>query len=139
MAVPLLSILPMVGDILDKIFPDKTAAEAAKVRLVELAQQGELARLQADTQLATAQAEINKIEAGSQSWFVNSWRPACGWICVLAIGFKFIGGPLLFVIGQAVGHPVELPKIETEELWPLLLGLLGLGSLRTWEKVKGAA
>lgn len=139
MTAPLLALLPAIGDILDKIFPDKTAAEAAKVRLVELAQQGELARLQADTQLATAQAEINKIEAASSSLWTSGWRPAVGWICALAVGFKFIGGPLLFVIGQAVGHPVELPKIETEELWPLLLGLLGLGSLRTWEKVKGAA
>jgi len=139
MAVPLLSILPVVGDILDKIFPDKTAAEAAKVRLVELAQQGELAKLQADTQLATAQAEINKVEAASTSLWTSGWRPAVGWCCALAVGFKYIGGPLLFMVGQASGHPVELPKIETEELWPLLLGMLGLGGLRTFEKSKGVA
>lgn len=139
MALPLLSILPVVGDILDKIFPDKTAAEAAKVRLVELAQQGELAKLQADTQLATAQAETNKIEAASSSLFIAGWRPACGWICVLAVGFKFIGGPLLFLIGQAAGHPIELPRIDTDELWPLLLGMLGLGAMRSFERVKGAA
>lgn len=139
MALPLLSILPVVGDILDKIFPDKTAAEAAKVRLVELAQQGELAKLQADTQLATAQAETNKIEAASGNLWVSGWRPAVGWICALAVGFKFIGGPLLYMVGQAVGHPVDLPRIETEELWPLLLGMLGLGAFRTVEKVKGAA
>lgn len=139
MALPLLALLPAVGDILDKIFPDKTAAEAAKVRLVELAQQGELARLQADTQLATAQAETNKIEAGSTSLFVSGWRPACGWICVLTIGFKYIGGPLLSIICQAAGHPIELPQIDVEDLWPLLLGMLGLGALRSVEKVKGAA
>ncbi|VTU34074.1 hypothetical protein RA8CHR_04899 [Variovorax sp. RA8] len=139
MTVPLLALLPAVGDILDKIFPDKNAAEAAKVRLVELAQQGELARLNADTQLATAQAETNKIEAASGNLFVSGWRPAVGWICALAVGFKFIGGPMLFMIGQAIGHPVELPRIDTEELWPLLLGMLGLGAFRTVEKVKGAA
>jgi hypothetical protein len=139
MTVPLLALLPAIGDVLDKIFPDKTAAEAAKVRLVELAQQGELARLNADTQLATAQAETNKIEAASTSLFVSGWRPAVGWVCVLTIGFKYIGGPLLFMIGQAVGHPVDLPKIDTEELWPLLLGMLGLGAFRTVEKVKKAA
>ncbi|WP_197893981.1 3TM-type holin [Variovorax sp. RA8] len=134
-----MALLPAVGDILDKIFPDKNAAEAAKVRLVELAQQGELARLNADTQLATAQAETNKIEAASGNLFVSGWRPAVGWICALAVGFKFIGGPMLFMIGQAIGHPVELPRIDTEELWPLLLGMLGLGAFRTVEKVKGAA
>lgn len=139
MALPLLTLLPVVGDILDKIFPDKTAAEAAKVRLVELAQQGELARLTADTQLATAQAETNKIEAASSSFFVSGWRPAVGWICALAVGFKFIGGPLLSMVGQAAGHPIDLPRIETEELWPLLLGMLGLGAMRSVEKVKGAA
>ncbi len=109
------------------------------MRLVELAQQGELARLNADTQLATAQAETNKIEAASGNLFVSGWRPAVGWICALAVGFKFIGGPMLFMIGQAIGHPVELPRIDTEELWPLLLGMLGLGAFRTVEKVKGAA
>lgn len=139
MTVPLLALLPAVGDILDKIFPDKTAAEAAKVRLVELAQQGELARLQSETQIATAQAEINKVEAASSNWFSSSWRPACGWICVLTIGFKYIGGPLLVMIGQATGHPVELPKIETEDLWPVLLGMLGLSGYRTIERVKGKA
>ena len=139
MTAPLLALLPAIGDILDKIFPDKTAAEAAKVRLVELAQQGELARLNADTQLATSQAETNKIEAASTSLFVSGWRPAVGWVCVLTIGFKYIGGPVLFMIGQAAGHPVELPKIDTEELWPLLLGMLGLGAFRTVEKVKKAA
>ena len=139
MALPLLELIPVVGSVLDKIFPDKTAAEAAKVRLVELAQQGELAKLQADTQLATAQAETNKIEAASERLFVAGWRPAVGWICALAVGFKFIGGPLLFMIGQVVGHPVDLPKIDTEELWPLLLGMLGLGAFRTVEKVKKAA
>lgn len=141
MALPLLAagLLPLVGDVLDKIFPDKAAADAAKVKMLELAQAGELAKLNAETQLAAAQAETNKIEAASTRLFVAGWRPFVGWICGFAVGFKFIGGPLIFMVGQATGHPVELPKIETEELWPLLLGMLGLGSLRTVEKVKKAA
>lgn len=135
----IIAALPFLGQLLDKILPDKTAADAAKVKLVELAQQGELAQLQADTAIATAQAEINKTEAASSSLFIAGWRPAVGWTCSIALFFKFIGGPLLFMIAQAVGHPVDLPKIETEELWPLLLGLLGLGAYRTVEKVKRAA
>ncbi|WP_208507954.1 3TM-type holin [Variovorax paradoxus] len=135
----LIAALPFVGELLDKILPDKTAADAAKVKLVELAQQGELAKLQADTALATAQTEINKVEAASTRLFVAGWRPFVGWICGLAVAFKFIGGPLLFMVAQALGHPVDLPKIETEELWPLLLGMLGLGGMRSYEKVKGAA
>lgn len=135
----LLSLIPVFSQLLDKILPDKGAADAAKLELLKMAQQGELAQINADVTIATAQAEINKVEASSSSLFIAGWRPACGWLCVLAIGFKFIGGPLLFMVGQAVGHPMELPRIDTEELWPLLLGMLGLGGLRTIEKVKGAA
>jgi hypothetical protein len=139
MAFPLLAILPAVTAILDKVLPDKTAADAAKIKVLELAQQGELAQLAADTTLATAQSEVNKIEAASTRLFIAGWRPFVGWICGVAIGFKYIGGPLLFVLGQVIGHPVTLPEIATEELWPLLLGMLGLGGLRTVEKVKKAA
>lgn len=135
----LLSLIPVFSQLLDKILPDKGAADAAKLELLKMAQQGELAQINADVTIATAQADTNKVEAASTRLFVAGWRPFVGWICGLAVGFKFIGGPALFMIAQAFGHPVELPVIETSELWPLLLGMLGLGGLRTVEKVKGAA
>lgn len=135
----LLSLIPIFSQLLDKILPDKGAADAAKLELLRLAQQGELAQINADVSIATAQSETNKIEAGSTRLFVAGWRPCVGWICALAVGFKFIGGPALFMAAQAFGHPVELPVIETSELWPLLLGMLGLGSMRSFEKVKGVA
>jgi hypothetical protein len=133
------SVFEFGSKVIDKLFPDKAAADAAKIRLMELAQQGELASLNAEVTLATAQADTNKIEAASTRLFVAGWRPFVGWICGFAVGFKFIGGPALFMVAQALGHPVTLPVIETSELWPLLLGMLGLGGLRTVEKVKGAA
>ena len=135
----LLSLIPVFSQLLDKILPDKGAADAAKLELLKMAQQGELAQINADVTIATAQADTNKVEAASTRLFVAGWRPAVGWICALAVGFKFIGGPALFMVAQAFGHPVDLPLIETSELWPLLLGMLGLGGLRTVEKVKGAA
>jgi hypothetical protein len=135
----LLSLIPVFSQLLDKILPDKGAADAAKLELLKMAQQGELAQINADVTIATAQAETNKIEAASTRLFVAGWRPFVGWICGFAVGFKFIGGPALFMVAQAFGHPVDLPVIETSELWPLLLGMLGLGGLRTVEKVKGAA
>jgi hypothetical protein len=137
MALPLLSILPVVGDILDKIFPDKTAAEAAKVRLVELAQQGELAKLQADTQLATAQAEINKVEAASSSFFVSGARPFIMWICGVGLAMQFLVLPLLTWGCALAGNPITFPSLDMETLLTLLLGLLGLGGLRTIERIKG--
>lgn len=135
----LLSLIPVFSQLLDKILPDKGAADAAKLEMIKLAQQGELAQINADVSIATAQSDINKVEAASTRLFVAGWRPFVGWICGLAVGFKFIGGPVLFMVAQALGHPVDLPVIETSELWPLLLGMLGLGGLRTVEKVKGAA
>lgn len=135
----LLSLIPVFSQLLDKILPDKGAADAAKLELLKMAQAGDLAQINAEVTIATAQAETNKIEAGSTRLFVAGWRPFVGWICGFAVGFKFIGGPALFMVAQALGHPVELPVIETSELWPLLLGMLGLGGLRTVEKVKGAA
>ncbi|MDQ0035836.1 hypothetical protein J2W30_003604 [Variovorax boronicumulans] len=135
----LLSLIPVFSQLLDKILPDKGAADAAKLELLRMAQAGDLAQINAEMTIATAQADINKVEASSTRLFVAGWRPFVGWICGLAVGFKFIGGPVLFMVAQAFGHPVELPVIETSELWPLLLGMLGLGGLRTVEKVKGAA
>lgn len=134
-----LSLIPIFSQLLDKILPDKGAADAAKLEMIRLAQQGDLAQINADVAIATAQSETNKIEASSTRLFVAGWRPFVGWICGLAVGFKFIGGPALFMVAQVLGHPVELPVIETSELWPLLLGMLGLGGMRTVEKIKGAA
>ena len=135
----LLQLLPFITQIFDKVLPDKTAADAAKLRLVEMAQQGDLEQLKADAAMATAQTEVNKIEAASTRLFVAGWRPFVGWTCGLAVAFKFIGGPALFMLCQAIGHPITLPVINTDELWPLLFGMLGLGGLRTLEKVKKAA
>lgn len=133
------ALLTLLPGLLDKILPDKGAADAAKLELLKMAQTGELAQLQATTDLAKGQLEVNKVEAASGSLFVAGWRPFVGWICATAIGFKYIGGPLLVMICAAVGVDIDLPEIDTADLWPLLAGLLGLGGLRTIEKVKGAA
>ena len=135
----LLSLIPVFSQLLDKILPDKGAADAAKLELLKMAQQGELAQINADVSIATAQSETNKIEAASSSLWVSGWRPACGWICALALGFKYIGGPLLVMIGAYAGIKIELPPIDSGELMPLLLGMLGLGTLRTVERMKGKA
>lgn len=135
----LIGLAPVISDILDKFMPDKTQAEAAKLEVFKAAQAQQLAELKAVSDIAAAQSATNSVEAASTRLFVAGWRPFVGWICGFAVGFKFIGGPVLFMVAQALGHPVTLPIIETEELWPLLLGMLGLGGLRTVEKVKGAA
>lgn len=128
------ALIPIVTGLLDKIIPDKGAADAAKIELLRLVQTGELAALQAETTLAQGQNEVNKVEAAHTRLFVAGWRPAVGWVCAAALGFKFIAAPLIVMVTDA-----QLPQIEAGELIPLLLGMLGLGGLRTIEKVKGKA
>lgn len=82
------------------------------------------------------QVEINKIEASSSNWFVAGWRPAVGWICALALGYQFIGFSLLQWTGQ-IFHFQSPPPLATDGLITILLALLGLGTLRTKEKVEG--
>lgn len=120
----LLGVLP---SLLDKIFPDKTKADEAKARLLEMQINGELEQIR-------GQLEINKEEAKSASVWVSGWRPAIGWVCASALAFQYLARPMLI----GLGYGVNLPALD-ETLWQLLFGMLGLGALRTVEKVKGAA
>ena len=83
-----------------------------------------------------AQLEINKKEAEHPSMFVSGWRPACGWICVSGLGFNFILIPFVNLGLELLESPTTIPLIDMETLLPVLLGMLGLGAMRTVEKVK---
>jgi hypothetical protein len=131
------TLIPILGNLFDKISPDPKAAADAKLEVMRLAQTGELAQLNADLQLATGQIEVNKVEAANQSLFVSGWRPAVGWSCALAFAFKFLGGPLVFVVAQWIGHPITLPQFDFTEMSTVLMGMLGLGAMRSVEKIKG--
>ena len=122
--------------LIDRIFPDKVKADEAKLKLLELQQTGALATLTAETQLALKQGDINVEEAKNTNIFVSGWRPFIGWTCGLGFFAKFLGGPLIFVLAQFTGHSIELPPIDVTEMLPLLAGMLGLGALRTYEKIK---
>src|SRR3546814_8920516 len=77
---PITAILNIGGKVIDKVWPDPTEAAKAKVRMMEMAQAGELEALKADVQVALAQIEVNKAEAQSGSLFIGGWRPAVGWV-----------------------------------------------------------
>ena len=94
MPFPLLAILPVVGKLIDKLLPDPAAAAKAQLDLMKLAQDGELAWLAADVQLAVGQMEINKEEAKDPSLFKSGWRPGVGWLCVAGFGYVTILRPL---------------------------------------------
>lgn len=134
---PVTAILDIGGKVFDKIFPDPLERDKAKLRLLELQQTGELAALAAETDLAKGQLEINKQEAAHASVFVAGWRPAIGWTCAGAYAYHFVIQPFLSFIIANTGHTVILPEFDMGELTTVLLGLLGLGGLRTFEKYKG--
>jgi hypothetical protein len=119
-----------VTNIIGKIIPDKD--QAAKLAH-EIATMSE--RMANEQMLA--QLEVNKAEAASGSLFKGGWRPSIGWICGLALFWSFILQPFLvfFLLVFGVDLP-PLPEIGTADLMPILLGMLGLGGLRSYEKVQ---
>ena len=133
------ALIPVIGGVLEKVLPDPQAAADAKVKLLELAQKGELAVLDAETKLALGQIEVNKTEAGTDM-FRGGWRPATGWACVFGLVYQFLVQPLLPWLVTVLGGSVPpLPPIDNETLMVLLTGMLGLGGLRTFERIKGKA
>jgi len=121
------ALLPVVGGLLDKLIPDKAAAEKAKlemqVRLMEMAQQGDLAQL-----------EVNKAEAASDGIFKGGWRPFIGWVCGAGLAYQFLARPILPWLLGAMG--VQVPPMPGLDgmLWELVFAMLGMGGLRSLDK-----
>jgi len=125
---------PIIGPLIDRI-PD--ANERARAR-----EQIEAQMLAAMTSLVQGQLEINKTEAQHKSIFVAGWRPFIGWVCGIALAYNFILQPLLLYAAWVVPEGAVLadaPQLDTGELMTVLLGMLGLGGLRTYEKRLGVA
>ena len=91
------------------------------------------------TEINKAQLEVNKVEAGSTSLFVSGWRPFVGWTCGVALCYHFILQPFLTFLLFAFGYQITLPTFDMGTLTTILMGMLGLGGLRSYEKVKRAA
>ncbi len=125
--------------LIEKFFPNPSEAADAKLKLLQLQQSGELAQLAADTDIVKGQLAINAEEAKNSSVFVSGWRPFIGWTCGATFAFKYILAPLIVMTGNLAHVVLLLPAIDTAELMPVLFGMLGLGGLRTIEKIKGAA
>jgi hypothetical protein len=136
---PVTAMLDIGGKVIDRLFPDPNQAAAAKLELIRLQQSGELAQLAADVDVAKGQMAINEAEAASNSVFVAGWRPFVGWVCGAAFAYKFVVAPAAAFILTAYGHAVVLPVLDFTEMSTVLLGMLGIGALRTLEKVKGVA
>lgn len=105
--------------------------------------QTELAKIQYELQgkiidQVGQQLEVNKAEAASSSTFVAGWRPFIGWVCGAGLASQYIIGPLLSWVAGLFHHTLGYPSLDLGELMPLLMGMLGLAGMRTYEKVQGA-
>ena len=86
-----------------------------------------------------AQTDVNAIEAANANVFVSGWRPFIGWTCGLALAYQYVLAPITFWLAMSLGLLIEAPPKLDETLWQLVLAMLGMGGLRTFEKVKGVA
>lgn len=116
------SLINPVAGLLDKFIPDKDQAASLAHEIATMSEKHA-------QELSLAQLAVNKEEAKG-NWFQSSWRPAVAWICVLGMAINFLVSPLLSPLG------IIVPQADTSVMMPVLMGMLGLGSLRSFEKVK---
>ena len=119
---------PVTG-LLDKFIEDKDTKNALAHEIATLSQK------QAQEAMI-AQLEVNKAEAAHKSLFVAGWRPFIGWVCGLGFFSNFIVIPVANFVLQLLSNPVIIPMIDTSQMMPVLMGMLGLGAMRTVEKVQ---
>lgn len=119
------AISDLASNVINKIWPDKSEAEKQQLAAAVMVVQGQL--------------DINKVEAANPSVFVSGWRPMIGWVCGIACAWNWIGLPVSKIALELIGHPIQLSPADLGEMMPVLLGMLGLGGLRTLEKINGVA
>jgi hypothetical protein len=124
-------LLELGGGIINRLFPDPSEKARAELELLKMTQEGDLKQI-------LAQLDINAKEAAHPSMFVAGWRPGAGWAGVAGLVYASIGQPLLTWLATAKGWPTP-PPVDTDLLLYVLGGMLGLGGLRSYEKVKSVA
>jgi len=119
------AVADLASGVINRFFPDKTEQEKAQIA-------------QALT-IMQMQMDVNKEEAKSTSVFVSGWRPFIGWVCGMACAWNWLGLPMAVALSTYMGHPIPLSSADITEMMPVLMGMLGLGGLRTYEKLNGVA
>ena len=119
------SLLEPATKLLDKVIEDKDKKNALAHEIATMAERHA-------QQLAQGQLDVNKVEAAHKSLFVAGWRPAIGWVCAIGLFYNVI-------LANIIGIWVDLPEIDTTLLVPVMMGMLGLGAMRSYEKVQGVS
>jgi hypothetical protein len=125
----LTALIGPVTGLLERVIPDKTEANRLAHEITTMAEK------QAH-ELAKSQIEVNKEEAKHESIFVSGWRPATGWCCVSAMTGNFMIIPFTNFVMELMEKDIVIPLIPLDTMMPVLLGMLGLGGLRTYEKTR---
>ena len=115
-------LIAPVTKLLDKWIPDADTKQKIAHEIATMSQRHA-------QEIALAQIEVNKAEAGG-NWFQAGWRPATGWVCVAGFAVNFLISPLAAALG------VTIPQADTAVMLPVLMGMLGLGTMRTIERMK---
>tara|TARA_R100001440_G_scaffold17594_2_gene29632 strand:+ start:1984 stop:2385 length:402 start_codon:yes stop_codon:yes gene_type:complete len=125
------NLIQPVSKILDKAIPDQDLKRKLSHEIATMSEKHA-------QELALAQINVNAAEAASGSLFKGGWRPCIGWICGVAFGYHFVLQPVIIFIVALIGMDIpDLPSFEMSTLLTVLGGMLGIGSLRTYEKQKG--
>ena len=124
------SLVGPVTGLLDKFIEDKDVKNKLAHDLSTMAERHA-------QELAKGQLEVNKTEAAHKSLFVAGWRPAIGWICGLGMASNFLLIPIANFVLALTGSTIVIPLLDTGEMMPVLMGMLGLGAMRTYEKKQG--
>ena len=120
-----------VGQIVNKFIPDRDAQVKIEAEL-----QAKL--IEFESTMAKAQTDVNAVEAASPSLFVSGWRPSVGWVCAVAFAWQFVGQPFFSWVYILVTHqPAPVVALQSDALMTVLIGMLGLGGYRTFEKIRG--
>jgi hypothetical protein len=119
------SLIEPATKLLDKVIEDKDEKNRIAFELSTLAERHAQEALK-------GQLEINKVEAAHKSLFVAGWRPSIGWCCSLGLLYHVLIAPI-------VGIWMDVPEVDTTLLVPVMMGMLGLGAMRSWEKTKGVS
>ena len=134
---PITALLTVGNSVIERVWPDPKQQATAKLELKKLGQAGDLARLAAEVQIISGQLKINETEAGHKSIFISGWRPLVGWICGFALAYVAIIEPIMRFVALLSGYKGTFPVIDTTITMQVLLGMLGLGIMRTKEKKDG--
>ena len=126
---PLAALIPLIGDVLDRVLPDDKAKDQAKLEMLKMAQESRISELNAIRDVDVAQAQVNAA-VSSTDVFRGGWRPFIGWVSGFALGYQYIAYPILH------GFYPQLSPLDADSLMWLVTGMLGLGAYRTFEKVK---